>query len=513
MEEYIVEMKGIVKNFGPVKAVRKGEFNLRKGEIHSLIGENGAGKSTMMKMLYGMYAPDGGEILIRGKKAEGLTPKIAIENGIGMVHQEFMLVDELTVLENIILGFEPRKNVSIDFEAARTEIQKYIDTYNMDIQLHKKITQISVGEAQRVEIIKTLYRGAEIIILDEPTAVLTPQECRKFFEILENLKQDGKSIVFISHKLIEVMEISDRITVMRQGEYVNQVDKVDTSEAELAKMMVGREVFLNIQRKESRPGAVVLQVDDLWTSGEKELSKIRGLSFEVHEREIVGIAGIDGNGQSELIEAIAGLRAVEKGKITLGGQDVTNQSPKKIRESGLTHIPEDRNARGLNRGMNIMDNMVAVKVDRPPFARGIVRNKKIVFDFAKKLIERFDVRPDNPEAMTQSLSGGNAQKIVVAREVDADGKLLIAAQPSRGVDIGAIESIRTILEEEKEKGKGILLVSADLEEIFSLSDRILVIYEGRITGELLAEEAQDERVGMLMMGGKAHDTEEGGASS
>ncbi|MBE6011185.1 MAG: ABC transporter ATP-binding protein [Lachnospiraceae bacterium] len=501
MNEYIIEMKGIVKNFGPVKAVQNGEFNLKKGEIHSLIGENGAGKSTMMKMLYGMYPIDDGSVVIHGSEAGVHDTKTAIEKGIGMVHQEFMLVDELTVLENIILGFEPKKGITIDFDKARTEVRRYIEDYNMDIQMDKKINQISLGEAQRVEIIKTLYRGAEIIILDEPTAVLTPQECDKFFEILINLKNDGKSIVFISHKLDEVMEISDRITVMRHGKYINSVNKSETNSRELAKMMVGREVFLNINKSEEHAGETVLEVSDLWTSGEKELSKIRGISFNVRSGEIVGVAGIDGNGQSEMIEAIAGLRKVEKGRITLDGKNVTNLSPKKIRETGLAHIPEDRNVRGLNREFTIMDNLVAVKLDDKQFSKGIARNFKESKEFSEALIKRFDIRPADAMALARGYSGGNAQKVVVAREVDAESKLLIAAQPSRGVDIGAIEAIRKILEEEKNKGKAILLISADLEEILSLSDRIIVMYEGKISGELHATEANEENVGMLMMGG------------
>ncbi len=505
MNEYIIEMTDITKNFGTVKAVQDGQFNLKKGEIHSLIGENGAGKSTMMKILYGIYPNDSGTIKIRGEEITNITPKIAIEHQIGMVHQEFMLVKELTVLENIILGFEPKKKITIDFDKARKEIQKYIDTYNMDIQLNKRINQISVGEAQRVEIIKTLYRGAEIVILDEPTAVLTPQECVKFFEILNNMKADGKSIVFISHKLNEVMEISDRITVMRQGKFVDTVNKKDTNTAELAKMMVGREVFLNVEKKKSKVGNTILKVDNLWTSGEKELSKIRGASLEVKEGEIVGIAGIDGNGQSELIEAITGLRKVEKGTVTLEGINITNLSPLKIRKAGVTHIPEDRNLRGLNKGMTIMDNLVAVKVDKKPFANGIAQDKKAIQNFSEELIKKFDIRPNNPSALAQALSGGNAQKIVVAREIDADGKLLIASQPTRGVDIGAIESIRKILNDVKAKGKGILLVSSDLEEILSLSDRIIVMYEGRITGTMNAEDANENNIGMLMMGGNPED--------
>lgn len=507
MDKYIVEMKNIQKSFGEVHAVKNGNFNLRKGEIHSLIGENGAGKSTMMKMLYGMYEIDEGEIIVENEEIHHLTPKAAIEKGIGMVHQEFMLVDELTVLENIILGFEPKKGITIDFENAKKNVQTYIDQYKMDIQLNKKINQISVGEAQRVEIIKTLTRGANIIILDEPTAVLTPQESQRLFEILDNLKEDGKSIVFISHKLNEVMQISDRISVMRQGEYIGTVDKKDTSPAGLAKMMIGREVFLNIEKKKANPGEKVLEVQELWTSGEKEVSKIRGISLEVKSGEIVGIAGIDGNGQSELIEAITGLRAVEKGKVILGGQDVTNLSIKKIRDAGLTHIPEDRNTRGLNRGMSIKDNIMAVQVSEKPFSRGLLLDEKGALEYAKEQVKKFDIRPENPEASTQGLSGGNAQKVVVAREVSIGGKLLIASQPTRGVDIGAIESIRRILQDVKEKGLGVLLVSADLEEIFSLSDRIIVMHEGKITGRMYAEEANEENLGLLMMGGEEGESE------
>lgn len=515
LSDYIIEMKDIVKNFGPVQAIKNGQFNLKKGEIHSLIGENGAGKSTMLKILYGIYARDGGTVTVDGREMGEIVPKTAIEMGIGMVHQEFMLINDLTVLENIILGFEPRKNLTIDFAKAKKGIQVYIDNYNMGIQPDKKINQISVGEAQRVEIIKTLYRGAKIVILDEPTAILTPQECKKFFEILNNIRADGKSIIFISHKLNEVLEISDRITVMRQGQFVNTVNASETNPKELAKMMVGREVFLNVDRKKAQVGNVVLQVDDLWTSGEKELSKIRGISMEVREGEIVGVAGIDGNGQSEFIEAITGLRRVERGKVTLAGKEITNLPPKKVREAGLTHIPEDRNLRGLNRKMDIKNNLIAVKLNQKPFSQGIRMNGKAIRTYVEALIKKYDIRPNNPDMVTQTLSGGNAQKIVVAREVDADGKLLIAAQPSRGVDIGAIESIRKILNAEKQRGKAILLVSADLQEILSLSDRIAVMYEGKITGIIQAENANENNVGILMTGGSVETGEQvaGGALS
>lgn len=501
MSQYVIEMKNIKKSFGEVKAVKDGNFNLRKGEIHSLIGENGAGKSTMMKLLYGMYDIDAGAITINDEIVRNLNPKLAIEKGIGMVHQEFMLVDDLTVLENIILGFEPQKGLKIDFTKAKENVQQYIDQYGMDIQLHKKINQISVGEAQRVEIIKVLTRGANIIILDEPTAVLTPQEAKSLFKILDKLREDGKSIVFISHKLDEVMEISDRISVMRQGEYIGSVDKKDTSPRELAKMMIGREVFLNIKKKYTETGEVLLKVNDLWTSGEKEISKIRGISLEVKRGEIVGVAGIDGNGQSEFIESLVGLRKVERGQVLLENKDITNLNPKQVRQAGVTYIPEDRNTRGLNRELSIAENLIATNVDSK-FSKGVILNTNKMKEYADRLAEKFDIRPRDTKIAASALSGGNAQKIVVAREVEDGGKLLIASQPTRGVDIGAIESIRSIIQEVKAKGLGVLLISADLEEVMSLSDRIVVMHEGKITGEMSADEANEENLGLLMMGGK-----------
>ncbi len=500
MQKIVVEMQDIQKRFGDVQAVKSGQIQVKKGEVHALIGENGAGKSTMMKLLYGLYPFDAGTLVVNGETIREMTPKKAIGMGIGMVHQEFMLVDELTVLENILLGFEPRRGLAIDFAKGRKAVQNYIDLYGLDIQLDKRIHQISVGEAQRVEIIKCLSRGAEIIILDEPTAVLTPQETRGLFEILTKLKADGKSVVFISHKLDEVMTISDRISVMRQGRYEGTVEKTETSPAKLAQMMIGREVFLNINKSESAIGDVVLKVDDLWTSGEKEISKIRGIDFEVRAGEILGVAGIDGNGQSELIEAITGLRKVEKGHVYLDGEAVENLSVKAIREKGIAHIPEDRNTRGLNRALTISENLVATQIEEAPFSKHTLINTAAVADYAQTLIEQFDIRPPQMTLPASALSGGNAQKIVVAREVSQPSRLLVASQPTRGVDIGAIESIRAILEKVKAEGRGVLLVSADLEEILSLSDRIIVLYEGRITGVMKASEATDEKLGLLMMG-------------
>lgn len=511
----IIEMSGIHKSFPNVKAIDGGHFDLYAGEIHSLIGENGAGKSTLMKTLYGMYTPDAGTIRIKGEDIGFYTPHDAIARGIGMVHQEFMLVKEFTVLENIILGFEPRKSCGrIDFKAARERVDYFTKTYHLSIQPQKKAKDISVGEAQRVEIIKTLYRGADVLILDEPTAVLTPQESLKLFDILESLRADGKSIVFISHKLREVMAISDRISVMRQGKYIATVNKADTTIPELAKLMVGREVFLNTQRASGEVGETVLWADQLFVPGERELSKLRGLSLEIKRGETLGIAGIDGNGQSELLEALTGLRPVEKGKVIFLGQEIQNLTPFEIRQRGVAHIPEDRNVRGLNRTFSVEDNLIGVGFREEPFSDGFRMNKSSIREYARALIKKFDIRPSEPQISARNFSGGNAQKIVIAREIERNAALLIAAQPTRGVDIGSIETIRNILNEVKKTGTAVLLVSADLDEVLSLSDRIAVMYEGKITGIVAASDATEENIGLLMTGGSLPasktNTNEGG---
>lgn len=503
MTEPIVTMEAIVKDFPNVRAVDGGRFDLWSGEVHALIGENGAGKSTMMKTLYGLYEPEEGRITVRGRTFETLTPTEAIALGIGMVHQEFMLVRELTVLENVILGFEPRKGGGrIDFDEAEARVRRFVDDYGLHIRLHKKVNEISVGEAQRVEIIKALYRGADILILDEPTAVLTPQEASRLFEILRTLKADGKSIVFITHKLREVMALSDRVTVMRQGRHIATLEASATSIPELARLMVGRDVFLGVQPSSRHgSGEPVLTVEDIYVPGDKELSKLRGISLELRRGEVLGVAGIDGNGQSELVEAIAGLRPVERGRILLQGREIQNRTPLEVRAAGLAHIPEDRNQRGLNRSMSIEENLIATVFRKRPFSLGPMLVPAALRRFAERLIAAFDIRPPRPEAAVANLSGGNAQKVVVAREIDADADVLLAAQPTRGVDVGSIENIRRELVKACEKGTAILLVSADLEEILSLSDRIAVMYEGKITGLLEAGEADEETLGLFMTGG------------
>ena len=504
----IVEMHNIMKRFQHVQAVDNGFFDLERGEVHSLIGENGAGKSTMMKMLYGLYQADSGTIHVNGKEVpKGYNTFDAIDLEIGMVHQEFMLTKEMTVLENIIVGSEPtKKKLLIDTDKAKEIINQYIENHHMNVQLDKKVVNISVGEAQRVEIIKALYRGAKILILDEPTAVLTPQESDKLFEIIEMLKKDGRSIVFISHKLKEVMKISDRITVMRGGKFIDTVNKADTSIPELAKMMVGREVFCNMRHEHSKVGDVVLKVENLVAPADRELSKLKGISFEVRAGEILGVAGVDGNGQAELGNVLAGFAKPDAGRIWIDGVEVTGKKSGFIRRSGLTHIPEDRNVRGLNKALDIKNNLVSYEIGKAPYSRHGIIQKNAIIEMAKKRIAKYDIRPANGDVMVGSLSGGNAQKVIVARELDLEGKVLLANQPTRGVDIGAIESIRTLIGSATDAGKAVLLISADLDEILSLADRIIVMYEGQITGEVVNDGNVDElELGLMMTGGKKND--------
>jgi len=502
MENTIVKLNNIVKTFGDVTAISEGHFELRKGEIHSLIGENGAGKSTLMKILYGMHVPDSGEIIIHGKTYKSLNPKTAISLKIGMVHQEFMLVNELTVLENIILGFEPMNGLRIDFHTARENITEYIEKYNLVVPLNKKIMDLSVGEAQRVEILKTLLRGSEILILDEPTAVLTPDESLQLFDILETLRQSGKSIVFISHKLKEVMHISDRITIMRASKFVDTLIKKNTTIDEIAVKMIGKEVFLGRKEKDiDFNDEVVLKIENIYVPSSREKSKIRGLSLEVRKGEVLGLAGVDGNGQTELVEALTGLREIYSGKVFIDNIESTNISPKAVRNLKVGHIPEDRNTLGLNRFTSIEDNIIATKLGDGVFSNKSIIDRVKTLEYCKSKIKAFNVKPPLPSLVTSSLSGGNAQKVVVSREINDDLKVLIASQPTRGVDIGSIEEIREHIYNSQKQGVGVLLVSADLEEILSLSDRIAVIFEGKIAGIISVKDATEHNLSVLMTGG------------
>lgn len=504
MAEYAVEMRNITKQFPQVLANDDVTFTVAKGEIHALVGENGAGKSTLMKMLYGLLRPDSGTMSVNGQTARFADPGDAIANGIGMVHQHFMLIPPLTVAENVVIGQEPARRGFVDLARANTFVQDLSNQYGLKLDPTAKVETLGVGIEQRIEIIKVLYRGADILILDEPTAVLTPQEVDELFEILRLLKAQGKTIIFITHKLQEVMAISEMVTVMRRGKVVGRVATQQTTRAEIATMMVGREVLFRVERQPGRPGKEVLRVENLHALDNKQLPALRGVSFQVRQGEILGIAGVEGNGQTELVEVLTGLRQAEQGTIHVADRDITNCTPRRVREQGVGHIPEDRHRRGLILGYTVAQNMVLGIHYQPPFVkhRGLdVINFAPIQAKARRLIEEFDVRPPDADNLASNLSGGNQQKVIVAREFDQDPQILIAAQPTRGIDVGSIEFIHQRLIQARDAGKAVLLVSADLEEILSLSDRIAVIYEGEIVGVLQPEEATEERLGLMMTGG------------
>ncbi len=503
--EYAVEMHHVTKQFPLVIANDDVTFLVQKGEIHALVGENGAGKSTLMNILYGLLHPDTGAVTVNEKQVQFTGPGAAIACGIGMVHQHFMLIPPLTVAENVILGEEPSIAGFVDIARANKKVQELSDQYGLKVDPSAKVETLSVGIEQRIEIIKVLYRGAEILILDEPTAVLAPQEVEELFDILRSLRDQGKTIIFITHKLQEVMEISDMVTVMRRGKVVGTVATKDTSRNEIATLMVGRQVLFRVDRGKANPGEIVLQVENLHALNNKQLPALRGVSFSVSQGEVLGIAGVEGNGQTELIEVLTGLRNTEKGDIKLDGTVITNFSPRQVREQGAGHIPEDRHRRGLVLDYTVAQNMVLGIHYRKPFVKKRlldVINFTPIKEKAKRLIDEFDIRPPDQENLAGNLSGGNQQKVIVAREFDQDPKLLIAAQPTRGIDVGSIEFIHQRLIQARDAGKAVLLVSADLEEILSISDRIAVMYEGEIVGILDPEEATEERLGLMMTGGE-----------
>jgi len=497
----VLELRGITKQFPGVLANDHVDLDLRNGEVHALLGENGAGKSTLMSILYGLYHPDEGEIWIKGERARIDSPKEAIERGIGMVHQHFMLIPVMTVAENIVLATEPTTaGVFLDFAAARSRVQEIAAQFNFAIDPDSRIENISVGQQQRVEILKALYRRADILILDEPTAVLTPQEAQELFGILKGLTREGMSIIFISHKLNEVLEIADRISVLRRGKKIDTLPAAGATEEGLAKLMVGREVLLRVDKSPAQPSEPLLEVEDLHVLDERALEAVRGVSFEVRAGEIVGIAGVDGNGQTELVEALTGLRPVASGEFRVAGRRLTGASTHRILDAGIGHIPEDRQKRGLVLEFTLAENVALHDFDRPPNSRfGWLMPKRLI-ERARRLLTAFDVRGGGPMTPARALSGGNQQKVVVAREVENDPRVLIAAQPTRGLDVGAIEFVHRRLVEERDEGRGVLLVSLELEEILSLSDRILVMYEGSIAGEFGAD-ATEEELGVAMLGG------------
>ncbi|QCX34651.1 ABC transporter ATP-binding protein [Caloramator sp. E03] len=508
--EKVVEMRGITKVFPGVRANENVNFELRKGEIHVLLGENGAGKTTLMNILYGLYQPDEGEIYINEKKANIKSPSDAISYGIGMVHQHFMLVHNFTVAENIVLGKEPRKFINMDMKKAVEDTKKIADAYGFKIDPNAVIEDISVGQQQKVEILKALYRGAEILILDEPTAVLTPQEIEELGVILKNLVKEGKSIILITHKLKEVMGMSDRVTIIRRGKIINTVNTKETNIEQLAEMMVGRKVNLVVEKKMANPKEVVLKVENLEAHDHRGLPALKGVNFEVRAGEILGIAGVDGNGQSELLEVLTGLRKPVAGKVVLKDKDITGKNPREIMEAGISNIPEDRHKRGLVLKYTLAENSILGIHNKQPFAKGIMMDYTKIKEFARKLIEEFDVRTPNEDVLASSLSGGNQQKMVVAREIAKDPDLIIAAQPTRGLDVGAIEYIHKRLVEERDKGRAVLLVSLELDEVMALSDRIAVIYDGKIVGVLDAKEATENDLGILMAGGTLDTLNKGG---
>ena len=488
----LVVLDGISKRFPGVIANADVSLELRAGEVHALIGENGAGKSTLMRVLYGMYPADEGRIVLRGQERKIASPRDAIANGIGMVNQHFVLVDPFTVTENVILGDED--GAILDADAAEAKVAALADSYGISIEPGAIVEDLSVGEEQRVEILKALYRGVEILILDEPTAVLTPAETQDLFANLRRLIADGKSIVFISHKLDEVLEIADRITVLRRGVVVGETTPQETNKARLAEMMVGRPVLFRLDKPETRIGDTVLRVEDL------RGGRLHGLNLDVRAGEIVGVAGVEGNGQRELADAIMGLRPLEGGSITLGGEDLAGRTTEEIRNAGVAFIPEDRHEQGLVLDMTLWENAVLGRHDDAAFsgAGGFLFIKKIK-ELASRLIERFDVRARSIDVTAGTLSGGNQQKLILARELETDPKLLVAAQPTRGLDVGAIEFVWRQIMEQKAEGRAVLLISAELDEIFSLSDRIVTLYEGRITAEY-PPDAPAEEVGRGMLG-------------
>jgi len=499
----VLELRGITKRFPGVLANDRIDFDLRRGEVHALLGENGAGKSTLMNILYGLYRPDDGEILLDGKRADISSPHGAIAAGIGMVHQHFMLIPVMTVAENIVLAAEPRRNgILLDTAAAERRVRELADRFKFHVDPHARVQAITVGQQQRVEILKALYRHADILILDEPTAVLTPQEAEELFEILKNLVAGGMSVIFISHKLNEVLAIADRITVLRRGKKIDTISRQGATEAGLAQLMVGREVLLRVDKQPAHPQAEALAVSDLHVLDDRGLEAVRGVSFTVRSGEILAIAGVDGNGQTQLIDAITGLRKPASGSIAVAGRELAGASAHAFLQHGVGHIPEDRHRRGLVLEFSLAENLVLHDYARAPNARRGFLNPQRIVEAAGRLLKEFDVRGGTPETRASALSGGNQQKVVVAREVSRDPAVLIAAQPTRGLDVGAIEFVHRRLVEQRDAGKAVLLVSLELDEVIGLADRILVIYEGRIVGEFDPSVTEQE-LGIAMTGGRA----------
>ncbi len=506
MNQPVIEMRDIVKKFGNFVANDGINLTVHKGEIHAILGENGAGKSTLMNQLYGLLKPTSGDILVNGKKIVMNSPKDAIDAGIGMVHQHFMLVQPFTVTENIILGTEPMKGVKVDMVTAKKNVIDISTRYGLSIDPDAKIEDISVGMQQRVEILKALYRGADILILDEPTSSLTPQEILELIQIMHNLTKDGKSIILITHKLKEIKESADFCTIIRQGKYIQTVDVENVTENDLASMMVGRKVAFQVDKPPREPGPVVLDVKDLRGLDYRGVEILKGLNLQVHAGEIVGIAGIDGNGQTELVEILTGLRKGTKGEATINGVSIYNKTPRFGFNHGVSSIPADRQKHGLLLDFTIEDNLILQNFREVPFSKNKILQRPSIASFASSSIKNFDIRPRNSEKRNaRTLSGGNQQKVIIAREVQNDKDLLIAVNPTRGLDVGAIEYVHQYIVGQRNKGKAVLLVSFELDEIMSLSDVIDVIFDGRIVSSIPGGQADENELGLMMAGGKKHE--------
>ncbi len=499
----VIEMKDIVKKFGSFVANDGVNLKVHKGEIHAILGENGAGKSTLMNQLYGLLKPTSGQIIVNGKPVSMNSPKDAISVGIGMVHQHFMLVQPFTVTENIVLGMEPHKGVTVDLKIARQNVVDISEKYGLAIDPDAKIEDISVGMQQRVEILKALYRGADILILDEPTSSLTPAEILELIQIMHNLTEDGKSIILITHKLKEIKESADYCTIIRRGKYIQTVDVSNTSEDELASMMVGRKVTFKVDKPEKKTGDVVLDIKNLHGVDYRGVEILKGLDLQVKAGEIVGVAGIDGNGQTEMVEIITGLRKGTSGEVLVNGTDVFNKPPRFGFDHGVSSIPADRQKHGLVLEFSVEDNLILQNFKEPEFSKNGILKRDAIRDFATKSIAKYDIRPENSEERPAgTLSGGNQQKVIIAREVQNDKDLLIAVNPTRGLDVGAIEYVHKYIVEQRNKGKAVLLVSFELDEIMSLSDDIAVIFDGKIVDKIPGNEADENTLGLMMAGGK-----------
>ena len=500
--ENVIEMREITKVFGEFVANDKINLELRKGEIHALLGENGAGKSTLMNMLAGLLEPTSGEIVVNGQVVKLDSPSKAASLGIGMVHQHFMLVEAFTVAENIILGSELTKNGVLDIARATREINELSERYGLAVNPSAKVADISVGAQQRVEILKTLYRGADILIFDEPTAVLTPSEIDELMAIMKNLVKEGKSIILITHKLDEIRAVSDRVTVIRRGKSIETVEIAGSTNADLAEMMVGRSVSFKTEKQEAQPKEVILSIKDLVVNENRGVPAVKNLSLDVRAGEIVGIAGIDGNGQSELIQAITGLRKIESGSVELKGQSIVGLHPRQITEMSVGHVPEDRHRDGLVLEMMISENIALQTYYKEPLSKKGILNYSNIINYSKRLMQEFDVRAASEIVPASALSGGNQQKAIIAREVDRNPDLLIVSQPTRGLDVGAIEYIHKRLIQERDNGKAVLVVSFELDEILNVSDRIAVIHDGKIQGIVTPETTDKQELGVLMAGGE-----------